>query len=123
VVRRVACTVPAGALALVAGPSGVLVVVVAGALGWLWGLAAHDRAGWARGEGTVVLARGVLVHRIDLVPLARVQSTRTVAGLLARRAGLAAIHVDVAGGATPHLRDLDEATAADLLRRLPRQPP
>ena len=71
----------------------------------------------------VALARGVVVHHVDLVPVARIQSARTSAGLFQRRAGLATLHVDVAGGATPLLWDLEHEVADGLRRSLPRVTP
>jgi putative membrane protein len=105
--------------ALFAGPSAVLLVVAMAAVGALWGIAAHRRAGWARAEGLVVFAHGVLLHRTELVPVARVQSSRVTASVFQRRAGLATVHLDVAGRSSPHLYDLERGTADDLAAGAP----
>ena len=121
VVRRsVACAlvcVPALAL----GPGGALLVVVGGCLGALWGIAAHHRAGWALTDGLAVLAHGALLHHLELVPVARIQSARSAASPFQRWADLATLHLDVAGSAPPHLFDLGAEPTAELVRALPRR--
>lgn len=121
IVRRSALGALVGALALLAGPEGVLVVVATGALGALWGIDAHRRAGWAETPTLVVLAHGSLVHRTELVPVGRVQSARTTSSPLQRRAGVATTHLDVAGRHAPHLYDVDRDVAERLRRATPRR--
>lgn len=96
-------------------------------LAWPWGKTAHRRAGLAVTEDRVVFASGVLHHRIDIAPRRRVQSTRTSTSPLQRRAGLATLHVDLAGTAwraplrlSARLFDVDRQVATHLLRTLPR---
>ena len=120
-VRRTVLCALSGAPALALGPAGALVVVVTGGLGVLWGMAAHRRAGWVVTGELAVLAHGVLLHRRELVPLARVQSARSDASPLQRLAGLATLHLDVAGSAAPRLFDLDAGPAEELLGALPRR--
>jgi putative membrane protein len=119
VVRRV---VPLLALVGLAGwltPWALAATPAALAIGVLWGLAAHRRAGHGATGFLAALGAGVVVHRLYLVPHARLQSARASASPLQRRARLATLHLDVAGRGAPHLLDVDGATAADLVRRLP----
>jgi putative membrane protein len=124
VVRRAALLLAALApVAIAFFPWGLAALAVA-ALGVPWGRVAHRRAGHAATSGLVVLGRGVLHHRLELVPLGRVQSCRTVANPLQRVSRLATLHVDVAGDPhAPRLYDLDAPTADALLHRLPTRPP
>jgi uncharacterized membrane protein YdbT with pleckstrin-like domain len=92
-----------------------------------WGRAAQRRAGHAvAGDRFVALASGVLHHRIDLVPLDRVQSARTRSTPFQRRLDLATFRLDVAGSTwlgpltrSPGLHDMDAATADHLREALP----
>jgi putative membrane protein len=113
--------------AIVLRPFGFLLFLAA-AIGIPWGRVAHRRAGLGRSATLIGLSHGVLHHRTELVPLARVQSSRTHASPFQRHAGLATLAVDVAGqhvalfgiDTSPHLFDLDETTADELRRSLPR---
>ena len=116
--------------ALATWPGGVVLLAVV-ALGVPWGLLAHRRAGSATTERVVVVAHGALRHRIDVVPLDRVQSARTTSSPFQRRAGLMTVHVDVAAASlvsllpgarsgAPHLYDIDAAVGARLRGELPR---
>jgi putative membrane protein len=121
IVRRTALV-----LALVVVPAVVLrpvgiALLALGGLGVLWGIAAHRRAGHGRSPTIVALAHGVLHHRLDLVPVDRVQSGRTTPSIFQRRVGLATVLLDVAGTRqAPDLWDLDLDTAAALRRDVPR---
>ena len=91
-----------------------------------WGRAAHRRAGHAVDGQRLVLSSGVLHHRVDLVPVDRIQSTRTRSSPAQRRLGLATFRVDIAGSTwvgplirSPGLFDMDAATAARLRDTLP----
>ncbi|HEY8547381.1 MAG TPA: PH domain-containing protein [Acidimicrobiales bacterium] len=110
-----------------------------------WGRAAHRGAGHAvipagkagkagmtgvtgvtGGGGIVALASGVVHHRIDLVPIDRIQSARTRTSPLQRRHGLATLRLDIAGATwvgpltrSPGLYDMDATTAAHLRGTLP----
>lgn len=121
VLRRALLGAAVGALTLAAGPAGVLVIVAGVAGGWLWGLGAHHRAGWAETPRMVVLAHGFWIRRTALVPVARVQSARATASPFQRRAGLATIHLDVAGGSAPSLYDLGAEPTHELVRTVPRR--
>jgi membrane protein YdbS with pleckstrin-like domain len=90
-------------------------VLALGAVGWRWGIAAHQHAGYGFDDDYAVLTSGVIVHRVEIVRRPRIQSTRTTASPLQRRADLATLHLDAAGRA-PRLADVD-ATAAGALRR------
>jgi putative membrane protein len=106
--------------AIVLRPLGVLLLALGG-LGVLWGIAAHRRAGHGRSRTIVALAHGVLHHRLDLVPVDRVQSGRTTQTIFQRRVGLATVLLDVAGARqAPDLWDLDLDTASALRRDVPR---
>jgi uncharacterized membrane protein YdbT with pleckstrin-like domain len=127
IVRR---TVPLAAalvpVAVLSPPWSVLVVGLA-APGLWWGREAHRRAGFAEvsspdGAGMVAVAHGVLVHRIDLVPVARIQSCTTSESPLQRRAGLGTIRLNVAGARPdPELYDQGATEAARWLAQLPRR--
>jgi len=106
------------------GPAWLTAVLVL--LAVPWGRAAHRGAGHAVDERRVALASGVLHHRLDLVPIDRVQSTRTRSSPAQRRLGLATFQVDVAGSTwvgpltrSPGLFDMDAPTAARLRDTLP----
>jgi len=119
VVRR---TVPLVALSGLAGlltPWAIVTLPGALVLGLVWGRAAHRRAGHAATGYLAALGAGVIVHRLYLVPHARLQSARASATPLQRRGDLATLHLDVAGRGAPHLLDIDGSTAVELARRLP----
>jgi putative membrane protein len=106
---------------VLASPVGVVLMPLVAA-GWFWGRLAHRSAGHGTSSSLVALARGAVHHRLDLIPVARIQSCRSVAGPLDRRRRLAALHVDIAGSTrAPSLRDLDAATGDELVRSLPRR--
>lgn len=117
--------------AVLTAPGGLLLLAVAG-LGVPWGLVAHRRAGLGRTPQVVVFGRGAVRHRIDVLPIDRIQSCRVTSSPFQRRAALATIHVDVAAGAAgsslvptagvsgPELYDTDAGVAAALLAELPR---
>lgn len=110
VVRRFAVLALVGVLpAVVWFPFGALGAGV-GALGVPWGRSAHRRAGYWIDDRLVGFESGVIVHRLDLVPRARVQSVRVVSSWFQRRVGLATLIVDVAGHA-PQIYDIDGAVA------------
>jgi putative membrane protein len=124
-------TVPLAAvllpMAVLAPPWSLLVPSLAVAGVW-WGREAHRRAGFAEvatpgdGPGMVAVAHGVLVHRIDLVPVARIQSCTVSESPLQRRASLRTVRLNVAGARPdPELYDLDGAQAMRWLVELPRR--
>lgn len=112
--------------AVLTWPGGAALAVVV-ALGVPWGLLAHARAGHGVAGEVMALAHGVVRHRIELVPIARVQSARTSSSPFQRRASLATFHLDVAGsglvalGQLPHLYDMDAGVAAEALAEIPRR--
>ncbi|MCU0267543.1 MAG: PH domain-containing protein [Acidimicrobiales bacterium] len=122
VVRRVAIVaLPLLPPAVLTFPGG-LAFLLLGLLGVPWGLAAHRRAGHGVSPTLSAFASGALVHRLELVPHARVQSARSSRSFFQRRAGLATLRLDVAGsGGSPGLHDLAEASADELRRDLPRR--
>ena len=113
-------------IAVLAWPLGVLALAFAVPGVW-WGREAHRRAGFADvagggGPGMVAVAHGVLVHRIDLVPVARIQSCTTSASPLQRRAALRTVRLNVAGARPdPELYDQDRTQALRWLAELPRR--
>jgi putative membrane protein len=107
--------------AVLSWPVGAILLTLVSA-GWYWGRLAHRSAGLGTSSSLVALARGAVHHRLDLIPIARIQSCRSVAGPLDRRRRLATLHVDIAGSTrAPSLRDIDVTTADGLVRALPRR--
>jgi putative membrane protein len=107
--------VPA-ALAVLALP--VLALAVA------LGLAAYRNLGQATRQGFLYARVGVAIRVTTAVPVAKAQSGSVRSSLFQRRAGLATLHVDIAGGGpTPRVHDESEGTAERLLQVvLGRQP-
>jgi putative membrane protein len=99
------------ALALVAVPLFALAVVA--------GLAAYRNLGHAAGAGFLYARAGVAIRVIAVVPVAKAQSGSVRSSPFQRRAGLATLHVDIAGGGTaPRVHDESEPTAEALLQVL-----
>ncbi len=122
VVRRTVPLLAVIGAAVFLTPWSVLLTPPALVLGLVWGRAAHRRAGHATTDHLSALAAGVVLHRLHLVPHARLQSARASTSPLQRRVALATIHLDVAGRKdAPHLLDLDGATARRMALALPRQ--
>jgi len=83
----------------------------------LGGLAAYRSLGHARRDGFLYARQGVAIRVTTVVPVAKAQSGSVRSSLFQRRAGLATLHVDVAGGsATPRVVDESEGTAEELLQ-------
>ena len=83
----------------------------------LGGLAAYRNLGHARRDGFLYARQGVAIRVTTVVPVAKAQSGSVRSSLFQRRAGLATLHVDVAGGsATPRVVDESEGTAEELLQ-------
>ena len=100
--------VPA-ALAVLALP--VLALAVA------LGLAAYRNLGQATRQGFLYARVGVAIRVTTAVPVAKAQSGSVRSSLFQRRAGLATLHVDIAGGGpTPQVHDESQATATGLLQ-------
>jgi putative membrane protein len=96
-----------------AGAGAVLAAVVLAALA---GEAAYRNLGHARHGGFLTARRGGLNRSTAVVPAAKAQSARVRSTLFQRRAGLATLLVDVAGGGTvPRVTDEAVATAERLL--------
>lgn len=95
----------------------VAAVTLAGAAAY--GVAAYRGLG-ASGFGPVVASRrGAIVRRTDLVPLARLQSTRRTASVFQRRRHLATLWLDISGmHQAVALVDRDADEAELLLERL-----
>jgi putative membrane protein len=101
---------PVTRLALLA----VLVVVPLAVAG---GLAAYRSLGHAGRDGFLYARRGALIRVTTVVPTVKAQSGRVRSSPFQRRAGLATLHVDIAGGGpTPRVLDEAEATAERLLQ-------
>jgi putative membrane protein len=123
--------VPAVAIWRSGNAFGLALLLVA-VLGVPWGLVAHKRAGYGQSDTAVALAHGVLHHRIDVVPIARLQSCRTHQSPFQRLSGVATFHADIAGtgtelagigiagGSSPQLFDMDAELATARMRELPR---
>lgn len=74
-------------------------------IGWRFRAVGYD-------ERVIVVTRGWLTHRVDVVPHAKTQSVRTLQGPLQRRLGLADVVVDTTKGpvdAHAQSRDADDA--------------
>jgi putative membrane protein len=100
--------VPAG-LAVLALP--VLALAVA------MGLAAYRHLGHATREGFLYARVGVAIRVTTAVPVAKAQSGSVRSSPFQRRAGLATLHVDIAGGGpTPQVHDESQGTATGLLQ-------
>lgn len=120
IVRRAAPTAAVAAIAVGAvgwsaplGVAALLSVVVAGVAGEV----AYRGLGHAFGGDVLLTRRGGLARELDVVPAARAQSTRLRSTPFQRRAGLATLHVDVAGkGRTPQVQDGDAARLRSLQR-------
>ncbi|HEY6709558.1 MAG TPA: PH domain-containing protein [Actinomycetota bacterium] len=95
---------------------GVVAVPVL-ALAVTLGLAAYRHLGHATREGFLYARVGVAIRVTTAVPVAKTQSGSVRSSPFQRRAGLATLHVDIAGGGpTPRVRDESEATAERLLQ-------
>lgn len=99
-------------------PTGIVALPLA-LLGVPWGVIAHRRAGFALDGPVLAVASGAIVHRLELVPTARLQSVRTTTNPLQRRVGLASVHLDVAGTrSAPGLADLSADVTTTAQQRL-----
>jgi putative membrane protein len=91
-----------------------LLIVPLAALG---GRAAYRSLGHARRDGFLYARRGVAIRVTTVVPVAKAQSGSVRSSPFQRRAGLATLHVDVAGGGpTPKVLDEAGGTAEELLQ-------
>jgi putative membrane protein len=101
------------ALSRPAAPAALLFVPLA----VLGGLAAYRSLGHARRDGFLYARQGAAIRVTAVVPVAKAQSGSVRSSVFQRRAGLATLHVDVAGGGpTPKVLDEAEATAEELLQ-------
>ena len=81
------------------------------------GLAAYRNFGHATREGFLYARVGVAIRVTTAVPVAKAQSGSVRSSLFQRRAGLATLHVDIAGGGpTPRVHDEAQGTATGLLQ-------
>jgi putative membrane protein len=81
------------------------------------GRAAYRNLGHAAGRGFLYARVGVAIRVTTVVPVAKAQSGSVRSSLFQRRAGLATLHVDIAGGGpTPQVHDEAEDRAEDLLQ-------
>jgi putative membrane protein len=93
-----------------------LVAVPLLALAVALGLAAYRSLGHATGQGFLYARVGVAIRVLTVVPVAKAQSGSVRSSPFQRRAGLATLHVDIAGGGpTPRVFDEAEARAETLL--------
>jgi putative membrane protein len=74
------------------------------------GVSTWRSRGHAWERGLLFARNGIVVRWTAIVPAAKAQSVRATASLFQRRAGLASLHVDVAG-ASPNPTVVDESTA------------
>jgi putative membrane protein len=81
------------------------------------GLAAYRNLGQATRAGFIYARVGVAIRVTTAVPVAKAQSGSVRSSLFQRRAGLATLHVDIAGGGpTPRVHDESEGAAERLLQ-------
>ena len=75
--------------------------------------------GWAERADDLLVRRGVLIQRTSVVPYGRMQFVDVVSGPLARRLGIARVHLHTAAAASDaHLPGLPVARAQQLRDRL-----
>jgi len=111
------------ALALLLRPLGAL-ALLALVPAALLGLANYRGLAHARREGFLYARRGALIRSTAVVPARKAQSVRVVSTPFQRRAGLATLYVDVAGGGpTPRVRDESRPTAEALQRAVLQRAP
>ncbi|HWD44574.1 MAG TPA: PH domain-containing protein, partial [Actinomycetota bacterium] len=113
--------VPVWALATLVGfgvaPWFALLLVPLLALAALVGLAAYRGLGHAAGPEFLYARSGVAIRVLTVVPVAKAQSGSVRSSLFQRRAGLATLHVDIAGGGpTPKVHDESQGRAESLLQ-------
>ena len=98
-------------------PGSALLLVPLLALAVLYGLAAYRSLGHAAGPAFLYARSGVAIRVVTIVPVAKAQSGSVRSSVFQRRAGLATLHVDIAGGGpTPRVRDESEGRAETLLQ-------
>ena len=105
------------------GPRGLLVsaagAVVVGLVGWRAAGRRHAAWGYAERAADLLVRRGVLVHRLSVVPYGRMQFVDVTSGPLERRFGLATVLLHTAAAATDaRIPGLDADEAARLRDRL-----
>ena len=115
VVPAVLLMVPLAAWASVTTSSWALLLLVLVAPFAVAGELAYRNLGHISTPGLVVASHGTYERVTELLPVAKTQSTTLRISPFQRRAGLATLHIDVAGhGGSPQITDGDEG----LLRRL-----
>jgi putative membrane protein len=98
-------------------PTSAFLLVPLLALAVLFGLAAYRGLGHAAGRAFLYARSGVAIRVITVVPVAKAQSGSVRSSLFQRRAGLATLHVDIAGGGpTPRVHDESQGRAETLLQ-------
>jgi putative membrane protein len=98
-------------------PRFALLVLAPLALALVLGLAAYRGLGHAAGERFLYARAGVAIRVLTVVPVAKAQSGSVRSSPFQRRAGLATLHVDIAGGGpVPRVLDEAEPTAEALLQ-------
>jgi putative membrane protein len=129
VVRSVARTALAAAVVAVAiwllatgngfgvAPRFALLLLPLLALAVVAGLAAYRSLGHAAGPEFLYARSGVAIRVVTVVPVAKAQSGSVRSSLFQRRAGLATLHVDIAGGGpTPRVHDESQGRTETLLQ-------
>jgi putative membrane protein len=98
-------------------PAAALAALPVLALAVAVGLAAYRSLGHATGAGFLYARAGVAIRVLTVVPVAKAQSGSVRSTPFQRRAGLATLHVDIAGGGpTPRVYDESEGRAEELLQ-------
>ena len=111
--RLVPLSLIGGATAAAAWPGGLAAVVLL-PLAVLWGWAAWRGLGHGANSEVIASRAGVLYRNLEVVPLAKAQSTRVRSSPFQRRAGLASLFVDVAGGSAATVPEITVDRAREM---------
>jgi membrane protein YdbS with pleckstrin-like domain len=113
-------TVPAVAVLGIRGLlAGAVVALGVGGVGWRTAATRHAAWGYAERAADLLVRRGVLVHRLSVVPYGRMQFVDVTSGPLERRFGLATVVLHTAAAATDaRVPGLEAGEAARLRDRL-----
>jgi len=102
---------------VVAWPWGLALPPIAVAIAVVLGIDAYRGLGYRCDDGILVARQGSLLRRTVVVATARAQSARVRSSPFQRRAGLATLAVDVAGGTAPEVVDQTTDVAERLADR------
>jgi hypothetical protein len=102
--------------------AGIAAALVIGAVGWLVERGRYRSWGYLERDEDLVVRRGLLFHRLTVVPFGRMQFVDVTAGPVDRLFDLATVQLHTAAAATdariPGLRSADAAQLRDRLATL-----